>query len=380
MFHNATDTLNYNSKAKSLLSGKRIGLITNPTGVDRFFVPTFQKLASFCKPSAFFGPEHGISGTAQAGVKVQSTTDPLSGIPVYSMYDKTGVAAEALNNLDALVYDIQDVGLRFYTYIYTLSDAMKLAASAGIPVIVLDRYNPLGLTKAEGTLLDERFSSGVGRFELPSRYAMTVGEYARYINREKGINCDLTVIECENLRRDSDPEPPCGSWVFPSPNIPTYESIYPYAATVLFEGTNLSEGRGTAKPFELFGAPWLRITEILHSLSQKSLPGCLLRPCEFVPTFSKHSDYLCRGFQLHVTDRKSFEPFRVGLTILDEIRKTHDEFDFLYWPKSDVYFIDRLLGSDEYRKKSPDVDTFISKEQKKVDAFMKNAEQYFLYD
>ncbi len=380
MIHNAIDTLAGSNKAAAILSGKRIGLVTNQTGVDYNFRTSREVLSEIARPLALFGPEHGFSGAAQEGVKIGNSIDEGSALPVYSMYDKTGVTSSALRGLDALVYDIQDVGLRFYTYIYTLADAMRLAASAKIPVVVLDRANPLGLSRAEGTLLDERFASGVGRFELPSRYAMTAGEYALYINAEKGIGCELHVIPCEGLTRDVTPEPPIGRWVFPSPNIPTYECIYAYAATVLFEGTNLSEGRGTTKPFELFGAPWLRNYEVAENIKRLGLPGFVLRPCEYIPTFQKHSGNLCRGLQLHITDRESFMPFLTGMHILDEIRKTHEEFDFKYWKKSNVYFIDHLLGSDVYRREHPDVDSFAASEQAKVDAFMKRMERYFIYD
>ncbi len=361
----------------AILKGKRIGLITNPTGVNARLIPSGRILGEFCRIGAYFGPEHGLSGVAEAGVKVAS--DRNGTVPVYSMYDKESICGNALDGLDMLVYDIADVGLRFYTYIYTLAECMTLARDAKIPILVLDRMNPLGLSTAEGTLLDEEFSSGVGRYELPTRYAMTAGEFARYINAEKGIGCELRVLECDGLSRPTSTEGAFDTWVPPSPNIPTFDSVYAYAATCLFEGTSLSEGRGTAKPFEQIGAPWLRADEIVEAMQKKNLPGVLFRSVSFKPTMSKHKDSLCSGVAIHVTDRRSFKTTLTGLTLLDCIRKTHEEFEFLYWPKNDVYFIDHLLGSDTYRRESPNVVEYVSEEQVKVEAFMRRMEKYMLY-
>ncbi len=375
MKHNAVEAI---EKHRSLLSGKRLGLLTNPTGVTHDLCRTADILSNYGKLVALFGPEHGISGAAQAGVKVASSVDEKTGVPVYSMYDKTGVTEEVLREIDLMVYDIRDVGLRFYTYIYTLSDMMRLCSRAGVPLLVLDSVNPLGLEKAEGTLLDESFSSGVGRFELPTRYALTVGEYARYVNGEKQIGCELVVAECNGLRRSTRPE--LKPFVPPSPNIPTYDSIFAYAATCPFEGTNLSEGRGSTTPFSIIGAPWLRSREIAEEMNRMKLPGVIWQASDFLPYYSKHKEVLCHGIRMHISDREAFIPFASGMLLLDLIRKTHDEFGFLYWPSSDVYFIDHLLGGDKYRRECTDVKAFIEEEQKRVDSFMKKIERYKIYE
>ena len=312
------------------LSGKRLGLITNPSGVSQQLYATVDYLYDNFKLTALFSAEHGVRGDAQAGEKVDTYIDAKTSLPVYSMYGKQKTSlSEALESIDCLVYDIQDVGLRFYTYIYTLAEAMTAATAKGIPVVVLDRYDPLGLTRVEGTLLDDAFSSGVGKFSLPSRYGLTVGEFARYVNTEYSIGCDLRVIPCADLSREDDAFSLSLPWVLPSPNLPTIESTICYIGTVLFEGTDLSEGRGTTKPFELIGAPWLDEAALVEHFNSRGIDGALLRPAYFVPTFSKHKGALCRGFQIHILDRERFKPFRLGLELVDYISKTHGEFKYL---------------------------------------------------
>lgn len=366
------------------LSGKRLGLITNPSGVSRDFVATVDLLFENFELCALFSPEHGVRGDAQAGVHIGTYVDAKTALPVYSMYgDDHSQAVEAISKLDCIVYDVQDVGLRFYTYIYTLAEAMKVAASCKVEVVVLDRCDPLGLDKLGGSVLDEEFSSGVGKFSLPSRYGMTVGEFARYINAEYKIGCDLSVITCDGLRR-SDRFCDLGvPWVLPSPNLPTIESVVCYTGTVLFEGTNLSEGRGTTKPFELIGAPWLRAEELAaHFNSDKEL-GALLRPTCFKPTFSKHAGELCYGVQIHVTDEEIFDPFALGLKMVDHIRRTHAEFAF----RGDgpdaadkKLFIDLLLGSKALRSENFDADAFMRSEREKVAAFERASLKYRIYE
>jgi uncharacterized protein YbbC (DUF1343 family) len=302
------------------------------------------------------------------------------------MYGKQKTSlSEALDSIDCLVYDIQDVGLRFYTYIYTLAEAMTAAAAKGIPIVVLDRYDPLGLTRVEGTLLDDSFSSGVGKFSLPSRYGLTVGEFARYVNEEYSIGCDLRVIPCADLSREDDAFSLSLPWVLPSPNLPTIESTICYVGTVLFEGTDLSEGRGTTKPFELIGAPWLRADELVSHFNSKGIEGAILRSAYFTPTFSKHAGELCRGFQIHITDRERFDPFSLGLYLVEYIRNTHPEFSFrgesalTEQTKSQKLFIDLLLGTDEFRTGTLSAEQIISTHAQKVAEFKKNSEKYWLY-
>lgn len=368
------------------LSGKRLGLITNPSGASQSLYPTVDYLCDSFDLRALFSAEHGVRGDAQAGEKVAAYTDPLTSLPVYSMYSKQKEdISSALDSIDCLVYDIQDVGLRFYTYIYTLAEAMTAAAAKGVPVVVLDRYDPLGLEKVEGSLLDDRFSSGVGKFSLPSRYGLTVGEFARYVNSEYSLGCDLRVIPCDGLRRSDDAFSLSLPWIMPSPNIPTPESALCYIGTVLFEGTNLSEGRGTTKPFELFGAPWLRADELARHFNSKGVEGAILRPAYFTPTFSKHAGALCRGVQIHVTDREAFDPFSLGLRLVEYIRDTHGEFAFRGddalkdSDKPQKLFIDLLLGSDEFRSGALCADALIAAHSPKVAEFKKKSEKYWLY-
>lgn len=368
------------------LSGKRLGLITNPSGVSQQLRPTVDYLYDNFKLTALFSAEHGVRGDAQAGQKVDTYTDPLTSLPVYSMYskDKADISG-ALEALDCLVYDIQDVGLRFYTYIYTLAEAMRAAAAKGVPVVVLDRYDPIGLSKVEGTLLDDAFSSGVGKFSLPSRYGLSVGEFARYVNEEYSIGCDLRVIPCASLTRKDDAFSISLPWISPSPNLPTVESTLCYIGTVLFEGTNLSEGRGTTKPFELIGAPWLRADELARHFNSEGIEGAILRPAYFTPTFSKHAGELCRGVQVHITDRERFDSFTLGLRMVDYIRRTHSEFCFrgesalVPRDSEEKMFIDLLLGSDEFRRADLSAEELIARHEGKVADFKKRSERYYLY-
>lgn len=370
----------------SALSGKRLGLITNPSGVSQQLRPTVDYLYDNFKLTALFSAEHGVRGDAQAGQKVDTYTDPLTSLPVYSMYSKEKAdISSALEALDCLVYDIQDVGLRFYTYIYTLAEAMRAAAAKGVPVVVLDRYDPIGLSKVEGTLLDDAFSSGVGKFALPSRYGLSVGEFARYVNEEYSIGCDLRVIPCASLTRKDDAFSISLPWISPSPNLPTIESTLCYIGTVLFEGTNLSEGRGTTKPFELIGAPWLRADELARHFNSEGIEGAILRPAYFTPTFSKHAGELCRGVQVHITDRERFDSFTLGLRMVDYIRRTHSEFCFrgesalVPRDSEEKMFIDLLLGSDEFRRADLSAEELIARHEDKVADFKKRSERYYLY-
>ena len=352
----------------------RIGLITNPSGVDRDLRATVDLLNETSDLCALYAPEHGVRGDIQAGAHVGHDTDRKTGLPVYSTYgNKDENPADKYRGIDTLVFDIQDVGARFYTYMYTMTEAMEACAKLDKRVVVLDRYNPLGLCRMEGTLLDERFSSFVGKYTLASRYGMTIGEFARYANAEKGIGCDLTVIPCEGLDRRADFRTLSVPWVLPSPNLPTYESALVYIGTVLFEGTNVSEGRGTTRPFELIGAPFIDGDALVDTMRHMNLPGVKFRSACFTPTFSKFAGERCFGVQIHVTDADAYEPFRTGLLLLDTIRKTCEPFELRP-------MIDLLLGTDALRRDGFDAEAFIADEQKKVEAFRASVEKYFLYE
>ena len=358
------------------LAGKRIGVLTNYTGVTSSLRLSVDVLRGFSDVRVILTPEHGLYGAAQAGEAVSDSVYGDTGIPVVSLFNAGNVTDAWADDIDVLVYDIQDVGLRFYTYIYSLSDAMQTCAARGVSVLVLDRYDPLGLSAVEGTLLERPFSSFVGRYPIPSRYGMTVGELARYFNEEEGIGCDLRVVPCEGLTPDTDCTNAGLPWVPTSPNCPSPDAVLCYAGTVLFEGTNLSEGRGTTKPFEVFGAPFLRAEELTESLNSLRLPGVLFRCHPFIPSFSKHRGELCRGVMLHVTDRRAFRPFETGLRALDLIRRTHDELEFIQTGDGSFY-LDRLLGTDAFRKEPFDIDAFLKEQAEKVGKF--DASRYFLY-
>ena len=319
------------------IQGKRIGLVTNQSAVtsDLRHAVSMLLAGRGWKLAALFGPEHGIWGEAQDMAHVESSTDPLTGLPVYSLYGKNesdlAPRREILRNLDALVIDLQDIGSRYYTFIYTMALCMREAAPLGVEVIVLDRPNPIDGAHLEGNIREEKYSSFVGMFPLPTRHGMTAGELARWFERYyrdvHKIECNLTVVPMKGWRRSmwwGDTGLP---WVIPSPNMPTVYTATVYPGMCLVEGTNLSEGRGTTHPFEFFGAPWLDSFKFADALNRLSLPGVRFRPHYFMPTFHKHANKVCGGVELHVTNRATFEPYRTGLWCVKVARDMNpDEF------------------------------------------------------
>lgn len=334
-----------------LVRGKRIGLITNPTGVDRELRSGIDLLAAHpeLELAALFGPEHGVRGDAQAGDQVRSSRDPATGVPVHSLYGEHRAPTMAmLEGIDVLVFDIQDVGTRFYTYPYTLAGAMRAAREAGIPVVVPDRPNPIGGVLVEGPVLEPAYASFVGMFPIPLRHGMTVGELALLFNAEFDIGAELHVVPVRGWRR-GDAEPGGAlPWVMPSPNMPTPETALVYPGTGLLEGTNLSEGRGTTRPFEIAGAPFVDAGVLAGRMNALDLPGVQFRPVWFTPTFSKHSGELCGGVQLHVTDREAFRPVRTGLALLQVVQELYPE-DFRF-DEAQLPFFDKLAGNGWIRE------------------------------
>ena len=363
-----------------VLAGKRTGLVTNPSGTDRSLRLTSDILHEAGVLTCLFSPEHGVRGDRQAGDHVATYTDERTGLPVYSLYGGSHhIPQEVLDTLDAVVFDIQDVGARFYTYIYTLSYVMEDCAAAGKEVIVLDRLNPLG-GRCEGSVLQRPYASFVGRYPIATRHGLTVGEFARYINSTEGIGCRLTVIPVRGWSRDVQFCDTDLSFIPPSPNLPTHTSALCYIGTCLSEGTNLSEGRGTTRPFEMIGAPWLRAEEVADRMRSLALPGVCFRPCCFTPTFSKHAGVMCRGVALHVTDPDAFRPFESGLRLFDHIRRTHAEFELTPPDSAGVRFIDRLLGCDDFGRDDFDVDTLLAREAAKLDDYRTAVAPYLLYE
>nr|BBH87346.1 hypothetical protein KTC_20970 [Thermosporothrix sp. COM3] len=333
------------------LSRKRLGLITNPSAVNHRLQSAVDLLSAqgslhLC---ALFGPEHGIRGDAQAGVDIASSHDPRTGLPIYSLYGPTRrPTPEMLAGLDALLYDIQDVGVRYYTYIGTLLFAQEAAAAAGLEFLVLDRPNPLPDTFLEGNVLDPRFASFVGAYSLPVRHGLTVGELARLFASERGWP-PPTVVPLRGWKRSLWFDETDLPWIMPSPNLPTLDAVTLYPGTCLFEGTNCSEGRGTTRPFEVIGAPWIDPFQLAEAMNDLALPGVAFRPLYFTPQFSKHRDTPCGGVQLHITDRTQLRPLTVGLYLLHTIRSLYP--DALNWTQGSdgQYFLDLLGGTDQLR-------------------------------
>ncbi len=312
-----------------LLRGQRVGLVTHPAAVLPDLTHTLDALlAAGVKVTALFGPEHGFFGEAGAGVALSSRVDARTGLPVYSLYgEQYAPSAEALQGVDTLVFDMQEVGARFYTFISTLYHTLTAAARDGKRLVVCDRPNPLNGCLVEGPLVAPGFESFVGIAPIPIRYGMTIAELALFFKAISGADLDLRVIRMDGWRRAMWFDQTGLPWVIPSTNMPTLASATVYPGTCFLEGTNLSEGRGAALPFELFGAPWLDAYTLAGRLNELKLPGARFRPAFFTPTASKHAGQVCKGAQLFVTDREAFRPARTGLAILETCRAlAPDEF------------------------------------------------------
>lgn len=365
------------------LEGKRVGLLTNPTGVDHNLVSSIELLAKEVNLVKLFSPEHGIRGDIQAGEKVSDYVDEKTGVPVCTLYgDKKIPTEEMLADLDAMVFDIQDVGSRLYTYLYSMSYSMQACGKYGKEFVVLDRPNPVGGICVEGGLIEPDCLSFVGLHPIPYRYGLTIGEAARLFQREYGVDCKLTVVPMEGWSRGMYFDRTGLPWVIPSPNMPTLDTAIVYNATCLYEGTNISEGRGTTKPFELVGAPFLRADTLADAMNEKKLPGVLFRPAYFTPTFSKHTGKLCGGVQLHVTDRDAFLPVKTGLFLLQEVKRQAGK-DFEYLPPLSEKIrpmIDLNTGSSYIRTHEDfDPEVLYTKWQSEAHEFAAKKEQYHLY-
>jgi uncharacterized protein YbbC (DUF1343 family) len=371
---------------KDLIEGKRVGLITNPTGVDQNLNSIVDILHNDpdVELTALYGPEHGVRGSAQAGEYVEYYIDEKTGLPVYSLYGKTKKPTpEMLENIDVLLFDIQDVGTRFYTYIYTMAYAMEAAKENNIPLIVLDRPNPQGGTKVEGPVLDMKYSSFVGNYSIPLRHGMTVGELAELFNEEFEIGAELTVVKMNGWKREMYYDDTSLPFVMPSPNMPTLETALVYPGAALIEGTNVSEGRGTTKPFELIGAPFINADDLAGHLNSLNLPGVTFRAASFTPSFSKHAGKLSHGIQIHVTHRDAFKPVETGLHIVKAIHDMYPEdFEFRAENSAGISFFDNLMGNGWVREdieEGKPVEEISPKWQKELKQFKKTREEYLLY-
>ena len=363
------------------LSGMKIGLITNQTGVAKNGETTIDLLYKSDLLYCLFAPEHGVRGGAQAGERIQSSVDEATGVKIHSLYGgDLHIPKEIIESLDAIAFDIQDVGARFYTYVSTLSYAMEDCAQYGKRMIVFDRINPIGAVSPQGSLLEPEFSSFVGRYPIATRHNLTVGEYARYINERHNIGCLLTVVKIEGWSRDMIFSDSDLKWISPSPNIKSPDTCFYYIGTCLAEGTNLSEGRGTECPFELIGAPWLNAEAIAREMNSMGLKDVCFSAEKFTPTFSKYAGTECNGIRLKTTNAREFRPFESALYLFELIRKAHPEFKFLPPHKEGTpYFIDLLLGCDDWRRNDFDIYAFLQKQNEKLKEYEAEIKEYYLY-
>ena len=344
--------------ASSRLRGARVGIVCNHASLDRGFLHIVDRLAAApdVTLAAIFGPQHGFRSDVQDNmIETAHADDPARRVPVYSLYSETREPTAAmLAGLDFLVIDLQDIGARIYTYIYTMANCLRACARHGVQVIVCDRPNPIGGTDVEGALLVKGFESFVGQFQIPMRHGMTMGEIARLFNEVFGLGAALEVVKMEGWQRGMYADETELPWVMPSPNMPTLDTAIVYPGTVLFEGIFISEGRGTTRPFELIGAPWIDAESFARRMNGLGLAGVYFRPAVFEPTFQKHAKLTCGGCQIHVTDRNQFRPVLTGVALIAMFYQTNPvEFAWRQPPyeyEPEKMPIDILSGSTTLRK------------------------------
>lgn len=374
----------------SSLKNLRVGLICNQASVNHKFehaADLFFEHADI-NLTALFGPQHGIRGDVQDNmIETAHSVDKKTNLPVYSLYSETREPnEEMLSGVDALVFDLQDVGTRVYTFIYTMANAMRACAKFGKKMFVLDRPNPIGGLSVEGDLLEKGHESFVGQFPIPMRHGLTVGELALLFNGEFGINCDLTVIEMDNWQRAYFYDETDCPWVMPSPNMPTVDTAVVFPGTVFFEGTQVSEGRGTTRPFEIVGAPFIDENDLADALKSLELDGVIFRPTKFLPTFQKYQGETCGGIFIHVIDRRNFQPVITGFALVSLIYKLYKE-DFKWKNPPYEYVFDRnpfdviagTLKTRQFIENNEDIKTVKHFWQESVKEFEIARKKYFLY-
>lgn len=375
-----------------MLEGRRIGLLCNPTAVDGDLEHAIELLGRRVdlKVVALFGPEHGVRGDAQDMISVDTASDPRSGLPVYSLYGATEASLtptpEMLEQIDVLVYDIQDIGSRYYTFVWTMVLAMRACAKAGKAFCVLDRPNPIDGVHVEGGAIAGGYDSFVGLVSCPNRHGLTAGEIARWRHAVEKLDLELAVISMRGWRRDTRFEHTGLPWVMPSPNMPTVDTALVYPGMCLVEGTELSEGRGTTRPFELAGAPHLDGHRLAADLAAMDLPGVKFRPVVFTPMFQKHAGKACGGVQLHVTHPDEFRPYRTGVAFL---KACHDQApDQFRWRQRAYEFVDQipaidlLSGSAALREgieRGASLDELAARWPREEGAFLEERAEYLLY-
>ncbi|HEX2924770.1 MAG TPA: DUF1343 domain-containing protein [Ruminiclostridium sp.] len=370
-------------KYEKLFKGKRIGLITSPSGVDNDFNSTIGLFHKKYKLTVLFSPEHGVRGDMEAGALVDTYMDRYTQVPVYSLYrkDSKRLTQEMLDLVDIVVYDIQDVGTRYFTFINTMLYALEDCAKSGREFVVLDRINPLDGETVEGNILKPDFKSFVGAYPLCMRYGLTIGEFALMANSQMAFNCRLHVIPCEGWNRKMKFPDTKRRWVMPTMGIPRFDTALVYPGTCLFEGTNVSEGRGTTCPFEIIGAPYIDGQRLADEMNKKKLPGVLFRPVHFKPTTSKFNGKKCEGIQLHITDYDRMLSVDTGIELLFAIAEKYpDKFEFLPPYKGGTrQFIDLLSGDDAIRKGKISKNQLLESYHQDSAEFKETKAQYHLY-
>ena len=375
---------------RSLIAGRRIGVVCNPASVDGAFGHTADRLTADpdITVAALFGPQHGFRSDLQDNmIETPHARDARRQVPVFSLYSETREpTADMLRDIDVLVIDLQDVGTRVYTYVYTMANCMRAAARHGVHVVVCDRPNPVGGDEVEGNLLETPYTSFVGQFPIPLRHGMTIGELARLFNDAFRIGASLDVVPLAGWRRSMYYDETGLPWIIPSPNLPTLDSAIVYPGSVLFEGTRLSEGRGTTRPFELIGAPWIDGDRLADAMNARRLPGVHFRPAFFEPTFQKHAKQTCGGCQIHELERRSFRPVRTAVELMAEFRR-QDPGRFAwreppYEYEHDKQPIDILYGSDRLRATldaNGDAQALVSSWAADEAGFRRTREKFLLY-
>lgn len=368
---------------ETTFKNKRLGLITSISGVNHNFNSTIDILNERYHMTALFAPEHGVRGDKEAGQTVATYTDEETGLPVYSLYreDSKRFTEEMLENVDAIVYDIQDLGVRYYTFISTMIYALEDCAKYGKELIILDRSNPLGGDIIEGNVLEPEFKSFVGAYPIATRYGLTIGELAGMVNEEEKLGCKLTIIPCSGLNRNELFPETKQTFIMPSLGMPRFDTVLLYTGTCLFEGTNVSEGRGTSCPFEIIGAPYIDSKRLLSYLRTMNLKGVAFTPAYFTPTSSKHKGEFCQGVHIHVTDYHSYESYKTGLVVLEAIKNLFPEKFCFLKPVSEGKkpFISLLAGSSVFENENWNSYEILEKNQIQLEKFKDKKVKYHLY-
>lgn len=378
----------------TLLKNQRVGLVTAGSALDRECRLAVDVLCERYHVTTLFNTIFGIRGEFVYGERVPFYTDIPTGLPVYSIFNKerTAPTAEMMENVDVMVFDIKEAGVRYYEYLYTLADLMRACAACKKPLVVLDRVDPIGGEKVEGTVCPADMHTMVGDYRLAIRTGMTVGEFARYVNGEFAFGCDLHVVPLQGWQRKLYMDETDAPWVLPSPSLPHANANLLYTGMCVFEGVaTINEGRGTTKPFELIGAPWMNGKAVAEIAQKKGLPGVRYAPTHYRPSGSKHSGEVCCGVQIHILDRDEIQPFRTALNLLDAVRAVHE--DQIIWRDCSAghdlpdregmtfeKYTDKLLGDKRYTTGELDCDGLIAAHSEALEDYKKRKKQYELYE